>query len=460
MTSAAAQPPGTTLTLHPGTDGTDGTGLIQRTVLPSGLRIVTETIPTARSAAFGIWAGIGSRDEPPAEAGATHFLEHLLFKGTHRRTAQDISIALDSVGGELNALTAKEYTCFHAHVLGRDLPFAVDLLSDMVTASLITDETMESERGVILEEIAMRDDDPVELVQDEWTRALLGDTPMGRSVFGAATSVGALTRDTVARYHQEHYKPPNLVAAAAGNLDHDGVVELVTQAFTQMQTADAAPAAPRVGGTPARTYPAVRVIEKDTEQVHLVLGGPGLPRADGRRFALDILNSALGGSMASRLFQQIRERRGLAYSIYSYTHHYADTGTLAIYAGCRPDKTHEVLEICRDEITKAIDGITAQELVCAKGQVSGALLLGQEDINSRMGWIGKGELVHPQFLPVHDVASQIESVTLDEVRGIAAELLPQVQTLLLAGPLADLDLKRATAMPPEQRRIPTLSPLP
>jgi predicted Zn-dependent peptidase len=346
-------------------------------VLPGGLRIVTETMPTVRSAAFGIWAGIGSRDEAVQDAGATHYLEHLLFKGTHRRTALEISAAMDAVGGDLNAFTAKEYTCYYARVLDQDLPLAVDIVSDMVTSSLITSEDVDAERGVVLEEIAMRDDDPGDLVHDEFSIALYGDEPLGRPILGTVESINALTRDGVARYYREHYLPPNLVVAAAGNIDHDEIVRLVSAAFRDVLTADDLPAAPRIGGVPTPTLQDVRVIEKDTEQAHLVLGGPGVARTDERRFALGVLNAALGGGMSSRLFQEVREKRGLAYSVYSYTSQYADTGNFGVYAGCQPGKADEVLAICRDEIAKAAaNGITEEELARGKGQLRGSMVLG------------------------------------------------------------------------------------
>ncbi|MGH3391298.1 MAG: M16 family metallopeptidase, partial [Actinomadura sp.] len=314
--TARAQRPDTTHTIHP---GADGAGVVRRTVLPGGLRIVTETMPSVRSAAFGIWVGVGSRDEAPADAGASHYLEHLLFKGTARRSALEISAALDAVGGDLNAFTAKEYTCYYARVLDNDLPLAVDVVSDMVLSSLLEGVDVDAERGVILEEIAMRDDDPSDLVHDEFALALYGDVPLGRPILGTVESINALNRDGIARYYREHYLPPNLVVAAAGNLDHDEVVRLVGEAFSEVLSGQELPSAPRIGGAGATTSPGVRLVPRETEQAHLVLGGAGFCRTDERRFALGVLNAALGGGMSSRLFQEIREKRGLAYSVYSYT---------------------------------------------------------------------------------------------------------------------------------------------
>ncbi|MFC9975018.1 M16 family metallopeptidase [Spirillospora sp. NPDC127200] len=434
---ARAQEPGTTHTIHP---GHDGAGVVRRTVLPGGLRVITETLPTVRSAAFGVWAGVGSRDEAPADAGASHYLEHVLFKGTERRSALEISAALDAVGGDLNAFTAKEYTCYYARVLDQDLPLAVDVVSDMVAASVNRPEDVEAERGVILEEIHMRDDDPGDLIHDEFSTALYGDVPIGRPILGTVESINALSRDRVHGYYREHYVPENLVVAVAGNIDHDEVVRLTAAAFGGRLEGDRRPNAPRLGGDAWPAAPTVRVIDKDTEQAHVVLGGLGVCRTDERRFALGVLNAALGGGMSSRLFQEIREKRGLAYSVYSYTSQYADTGVFGVYAGCQPGKVDEVLSICRDEVAKAAEhGLDAEELARGKGQLRGAMVLGLEDTGSRMSRIGKSELVYESLLPVDEVLARIDAVTLDEVREVAADVLAQPQALTVIGPFGDRD---------------------
>ncbi|MBW8483651.1 M16 family metallopeptidase [Actinomadura parmotrematis] len=432
---ARAQEPGTTHTVHP---GADGSGAVRRTVLPGGLRVITEAMPTVRSAAFGIWAGTGSRDEAPADAGASHYLEHVLFKGTERRTALEISAAVDAVGGDLNAFTAKEYTCYYARVLDADLPLAVDVVSDMVAASVNREEDVEAERGVILEEIAMRDDDPGDLIHDEFSTALYGDVPIGRPILGTVDSINALSRDRVHGYYRSHYLPPNLVVAAAGNVDHDEVVRLTAAAFAPHLAGDARPADPRVGGPEQGASPTAQVIDKDTEQAHIVLGGLGVRRTDERRFALGVLNAALGGGMSSRLFQEVREKRGLAYSVYSYTSQYADTGTFGVYAGCQPGKADEVLRICRDEIAKAAErGLTAEELERGKGQLRGGMVLGLEDTGSRMSRIAKSELVYESLLPVDEVLARIEAVTLDDVLAVAQDVLTRPQALTVIGPFGD-----------------------
>ncbi|MGH3240949.1 MAG: M16 family metallopeptidase [Spirillospora sp.] len=432
---ARAQEPGTTTTIH-----TDGAGSVRRTVLPGGLRIITETMPTVRSAAFGIWSAVGSRDEAPADAGASHYLEHVLFKGTKRRSALEISAAVDAVGGDLNAFTAKEYTCYYARVLDSDLPLAVDVVSDMVAASVNRPEDVEAERGVILEEIHMRDDDPGDLIHDEFAIALYGDTPLGRPILGTEESINALSRDRIHGYYRQHYVPSQLVVSVAGNIDHDEVVGLVSRAFAGHLTGDAEPAPPRLDGSPAPVDPRNVVIDKDTEQAHIILGGPGVSRTDDRRFALGVLNAALGGGMSSRLFQEIREKRGLAYSVYSYTAQYADSGIFGVYAGCQPAKAEEVLSICRDELYKAGGaGLTDEELERGKGQLRGAMVLGLEDTGSRMSRIGKSELVYESLLPVDEVLARIEAVTLDDVRAVAGEVLAAPQALTVIGPVGDRD---------------------
>ncbi|MEU6035475.1 pitrilysin family protein [Actinomadura sp. NPDC047616] len=438
MTLAArAQEPGTTQTIHP---GTDGSGPVKRTVLPGGLRVVTESMPTVRSAAFGIWAGVGSRDEAPADAGASHYLEHVLFKGTARRSALEISAAVEAVGGDLNAFTSKEYTCYYARVLDSDLPLAADVVCDMVASSLNRPEDVEAERGVILEEIHMRDDDPGDLIHDEFAAALYGDEPLGRPILGTVESINALTRDRIHGYYRERYVLPNLVVAVAGRVDHDEVVRLVREAYADRLAGDELPNPPRLGGEPVSVSPSVRVLDKDTEQAHLVLGGAGVARGDDRRFALGVLNAALGGGMSSRLFQEVREKRGLAYSVYSYTSQYADSGVFGVYAGCQPGKVDEVLSICRDEVASVAErGLTEEELARGKGQLRGGMVLGLEDTGSRMSRIAKSELVYESLLAVDEVLARIDAVTLDDVRAVARDVLAGPQALTVIGPFGDRD---------------------
>ncbi|MFC0861365.1 M16 family metallopeptidase [Sphaerimonospora cavernae] len=435
----------TTTTLYP---GKDGVGVIRRTVLPGGLRVVTETIPTVRSVAVGMWVGIGSRDEAPEHMGATHFLEHLLFKGTPTRDAMEISASIEGIGGEINAFTAKEYTCYYARVLDEDLPLAIDVLADVVTSSLITAEDVESERGVILEEIAMHDDDPSDVVHEQFSAELYGDTPIGRPILGNEESINALTRDRIREYYQRYYLPPRTVVSIAGNMDHERVVELVAAAYERAGALDggALPSPPRIGGPGVEPRSGIRVVDRPTEQANLVLGTTGVSRTDDRRFALGVLNAALGGGMSSRLFQEIREKRGLAYSAYSFTSQYADTGQFGIYVGCLPSKIEDVLKICRDEVARVVtEGISAEEIIRGKGQMRGGLVLGLEDTGSRMSRIGKSELVYEELMSVDEVLARIEAVTAEDIAGIAGDVLNRPLTLTVIGPYADKDFGFAIA---------------
>jgi predicted Zn-dependent peptidase len=420
----------------------DSDEAVERTVLPGGLRIITESLPSVRSAALGIWVGVGSRDEDPAHAGATHYLEHLLFKGTSRRTALEISAAIDAVGGELNAFTAKEYTCYYARVLDADLPLAIDVLSDMVTGSLIEPKDVDAERGVILEEIAMNEDDPADLVHEAFAAQLFGDTPLGRPILGTVDSINAISRDRIAEHYRARYTPGSLVVAAAGNLAHDEVVSMVKTAFGSRLSgvADSAPA--RLGGTDSDLArgTGVRLLSRPVEQANLVLGCAGMSRTDPRRFALGVLNAALGGGMSSRLFQEVREKRGLAYSIYSFSSQHADCGQWGIYAGCLPAKADDVLAICQEEVAKIIDaGLTDEELDRGKGQLRGSIVLGLEDPSSRMSRLGKSELVYPALEAVDAILAEIDGVTQDDVRRVAGEVLGLPKTLAVVGPFDEAD---------------------
>jgi predicted Zn-dependent peptidase len=422
---------------------------VRRTVLPGGLRVVTENVPGVRSAAFGIWVGVGSRDETPAQAGAAHYLEHLLFKGTPRRSAMDISASIDAVGGEMNAFTSKEYTCFYARVLDADLPLAVDVISDLVTSALLRSFDVDAERDVILEEIAMRDDDPGDLVHEEFADAMYGPTPLGRPILGTVETIESITPRAIRAFYRKRYQPQNMVVAAAGNVDHATVVRLVRRAFDSagMVGGDELPALHRTGAFRTRGAGDIRVLTKTTEQANVVLGVPGLARDDDRRFALGVLNAALGGGMSSRLFQEIREKRGLAYSVFSFASHYADTGMFGVYAGCMPKKVDEVLEIARDELVKVAEhGLGLEELDRGKGQVRGGLVLGLEDTGSRMSRIGKAELLAGDLWSTADVLAAIDAVTVDDVRAVAAVLLDVAPTLAVIGPFdAGRDFSSAVA---------------
>jgi len=430
------QAPGTTRTLLREGDG----GLVRRTVLPGGLRVLSEAMPTVRSVTVGVWVGVGSRDESPRVSGATHYLEHLLFKGTARRTALEISSAVEQVGGELNAFTAKEYTCYHAHVLDTDLTLAVDVLADMITSSRIAPADVDGERQVVLEEIAMRDDEPDDAVHDLFAERLWGDSPLGRPILGTQESIQTITRRSVAGWYHRRYRPESVVVAAAGNVDHAALVRLVRKGFgaAGMLEGDAAPAPARIGGRAPRVQGGVRLVPRSTEQANLVLGVPGMARTDDRRYALGVLNSVLGGGMSSRLFQEVREKRGLAYSVYSYASQYADAGLLGVYVGCLPQKVDQVLAICREELARVAEhGITDEELGRGKGALRGGLVLGLEDTASRMGRLAKAELVHGELPSVGELIAAVDEVTLDQVRGVARDLLTVAPSLAVIGPFDD-----------------------
>ena len=435
------QTPGKTRTLLVEKDPGGATvSKVRRTLLPGGLRVVTESMPGVRSATIGVWVGVGSRDESPTLSGASHFLEHLLFKGTPSRSAMDISVALDTVGGEFNAFTAKEYTCFHARVLDQDLPLAVDVLGDMVTSSSITAEDVEAEREVILDEIAMHDDDPDDVLANLYAEKAWGSTPLGRPIAGTEESIRALTRAQIVRYYRTRYRPENMVVAVAGNVDHASVVRQVRKAFGRgnfLAGTTNRPLTVRRGDRPRRTAPGTVVASRPFEQVNLMLGVNGLVRTDDRRYALGVLNAALGGGTSSRLFQEVRERRGLAYSVYSFAYHYADAGMFGVAVGCLPSKVDDVLSVVRTELARLGEhGLTDEELERGKGQLRGGLVLGLEDSGARMSRIAKAELLYDELPSIDEVIRRIDAVTLEDVQVLAKELVSQPETLAMVGPFS------------------------
>ncbi len=419
---------------------------MRRSVLPGGLRVVSEQVPGARSVALGIWVGVGSRDERPSIHGASHFLEHLLFKGTERRSAFEITAGMDAVGGEMNAFTDKEFTCYYARVLDEDLPLAVDVVSDMVLSSVLTPEDVELERGVILEEIAMHDDDPSDAVHDQFATALFGDSPLGRPVIGTVESIEGLSRRSIAGFYERRYALPQMVVSAAGGVDHGRLLRLVRKAFGDRLTGDAAHAGLRPADRAVPSYAGVSHVERPTEQTNLVLGTTGLSREDPRRFALSVLSGALGGGMSSRLFQSVREDRGLAYSVYSYSSGHADTGQFAVYAGCAASKVGEVLSLVRAELDDVVaHGLRPDEVRRSKGNLRGQLVLGLEDTGSRMTRLGKAELVHGEVLSPEQVLDRIRAVTPEEVREVARDVLTRPRALAVIGPYGSADLQEALA---------------
>ncbi|HWU32975.1 MAG TPA: pitrilysin family protein, partial [Marmoricola sp.] len=425
---AAEQASGSTLTLISG---------VRRTVLPGGLRVITEVIPGVRSASVGVFVGVGSRDESPVLHGASHFLEHLLFKGTPERSAMDISVSMDTVGGEFNAYTAKEYTCYHAKVLDEDLPMTIDILGDMLTSSLITAEDVEAEREVILDEIAMHDDDPDDVAHNLFAQTVWAGSPIAKPIAGTTESIRALTRTQINRYYRTRYRAEAMTVAVAGNVDHGDVVRRVRKAFARNQflTVQATPQKPRVAARSRAAKTGEVRVSRAFEQVNLVLGMGGITRSDPRRHALGVLNTAVGGGSSSRLFQEVREVRGLAYAVYSFASSYSDAGIVGVTAGTLPDKAPELLKVVREQLAIVADnGITEEELVRAKGQLRGGLVLGLEDTGSRMSRLGESELFQPALLSVDEVLDRISAVTLDDVRTLAREVLTRPQSLAIVGP--------------------------
>jgi predicted Zn-dependent peptidase len=410
---------------------------VRRTVLPSGLRIVTEEVPSVRSAAVGIWVNVGSRDETPAVAGASHFLEHLLFKGTKRRNALEISSTIESVGGEMNAFTSKEYTCFYARVIDTDLPMAIDVISDLITSSIVSALDVDAERKVVLEEIAMRDDDPSDLVHDLYAETYYGDTQLGRPILGTIDSIKGMSRNSVFNYYKKRYLPQDLVVAVAGNINHKKVVRMVEEALSLDGFLDVkgAPQLRSNTSVKVRGQQSVGLLSRKTEQAHMFYGMEGVTRSDERRFSMGVLASALGGGMSSRLFQEIREKRGLAYSVYAYAQQFAGSGQIGFYAGCNPAKAIEVVEIIQEVLSDvATHGMSHEEVERAKGAVRGSLVLSQEDSASRMSRIGKNEIVYGQVMSFDYILKEIARVSVEDVRVIASEFLTKTPTLALVGP--------------------------
>jgi predicted Zn-dependent peptidase len=390
-----------------------------RTTLDSGATVVTERMEEVRSVSVGFWFDVGARDEPDALAGTSHFLEHLLFKGTPKRSAKDIADAFDRVGGDVNAFTGKEYTCYYSRVLDDDLPMALDVLTDMIRNSTIDPAELESERKVILEEIAMHEDAPDELVHDLFYRCMWEGHPLGRPVLGYNETISQVERDAVAGYWQERYAPNNLVVAAAGHVEHSALVDEVERLI-----GDRAGRRTLRSGKVPQPAGGIRVFKRPTEQAHIVMGTVGIHRSHEDRHALTVLDTILGGGMSSRLFQEVREKRGLAYSVFSYRSMFADTGSFAIYAGTTPQNAETVMDIFRTEIDSVVrDGITQAELERAKGHVRGALVLSSEDPGSRMNRLGRQQLTSGEILSIDEMITKFDELDMDDIRRVTAEVL-------------------------------------
>lgn len=405
--------------------------MIRRATLDSGLRVVTESYEHVRSVTLGAWVGTGARDESDDLSGASHFLEHLLFKGTPTRSALDVADAIESVGGEFNAFTTHEQTVFYVRVPDAHVERAVDVLCDVVWNPAFRGDEVDVEREVILEEIGMRDDTPDDLVHEVFSSAMFPAHPLGREVLGTRDSIVAMPRERIAAFHAEHYRPTNVVLAAAGRLDHDDLMGFVST---------------RVGGAgerPARDAPGFaapepsRFVERDTEQTHLVVGVRAIPISDPDRYAVTVLNHVLGGGMSSRLFQEVRERRGLAYSVYSYRGAFEDNGYLALYAGTGSERADETLEVLHGELDRLVrDGaVTDAELEAAKGGITGSLLMGLETSSARMRRLGRDELVEGEIIEIDELVARVEAVDAASIGAVIERLLAGApRTLAVVGP--------------------------
>ena len=413
---------------------------IERTEFSSGLRVVTERMPSVRSVSLGFWVLAGSRDERPRISGSSHFLEHLLFKGTDRRSAQDIAENFDAVGGDVNAFTAREYTCYYARMLDRDLEMAVDHLADMVQHSVIRADDLDAERQVILEEINMHEDSPEDVVHDLFTHTLWPEHPLGRPILGTVETIAAANRASVRRFYGRHYVPGNLVIAAAGNLRHDDLIRMLQQRMDtgRRLRGDRSAASVwnlRAPGRAPKPSGAHLVKRRKTEQAHICLGTNGLARNDPDRFAFLVVNTALGGGMSSRLFQEVREKRGLAYTVYSYHAQYTEAGLFSAYAGTTPSRASDVVALLRRELELVRDaGISEVEFERAKGHVKGSMVLSLEDPGGRMSRLGRSEIAHGEILSVDQALRRIEQVTLDDAHRVAEQVLSQPMTLTVLGP--------------------------
>ncbi|GIU92487.1 MAG: peptidase M16 [Acidimicrobiia bacterium] len=409
----------------------------RRSILPNGLRVISEHMPGIRSIAVGCWVDTGTRDENPNEAGASHFLEHLLFKGSERLSGREISERFDAIGAESNAFTSKDHTCFWAKLLDEDLFEGLDLLAEMLQRPAFRPQDIESERQVVIEEINMSEDDPSDLAHEEFTRAVFAGHPLEAPVLGTRESIRAMTRDDLSGYWKRRYGVGSTVIALAGSVDHDSAVSMIDDLFGGWSgdpvEHEYAPLEPK---------PRVRVVTRPTEQAHIVLGGAGLDRADERRWSFEVLNHVLGGGMSSRLFTEIREERGLAYSVYSFRLAYADAGAWGVYVGTTPDRAATVLELIRNEIDKLVqDGITPAELERARGSIRGGLALAMEDSSSRMVRLGRDELVGAPHLSVDERIAKIEEVTADDVLTVARTVLTGPKAIGAVGPFGAADLE-------------------
>lgn len=409
--------------------------MYRKRILDNGIRLVTEQIPTLKSVTVGVWVNAGSRDESPAQAGYSHFIEHMFFKGTATRSATDISREIDALGGEMNAFTTRETTTFYVKVLDQHLPKALNLLSDLFHRSRFGPKEIEKEKQVVLEEIRMVQDDPEDLVQELHTGLVMGRHPLSRPILGQEATIAKLRRDDLLDYVGTHYRPQEMVLAVAGNFDQRGLEQTMARTFGRHR--------PSVSAAPRRRWPpdicgGVVTKRKSLEQVHLCVGLKGIPAGHKDRYAAYVLNSVLGGSVSSRLFQEIREKRGLAYSIYSFLSGYSDGGTMTVYAGTRAREVERVLDLIRREVRNmAAHGIERAELKRTKDQMKGSLMLSLESSHSRMNKLAKDELITGAHTSLEEMLSDIDAVTGQRVAQVAQELFaPGTMAITALGPLS------------------------
>jgi predicted Zn-dependent peptidase len=408
------------------------------TTLPNGLRVITEPMPSMRSVALGCWLDTGTRDENGNEAGVSHFLEHLLFKGSEKLSARDVSETFDAMGAESNAFTSKEATCYWARLLDQDLGTGLDVLAEIIQRPAFRPHELDAERHVVIEEINMSEDDPDDVAHENFTSTVFTGHNLENPVLGTRDSIRGMSRDDIVGYWKRRYGAGSMVVAAAGSVEHDEVVDMIAQRFGGWSgnavTHDHAPASFRSG---------VKVTRRDTEQAHLVIGGPGLHRADERRWAFEILNHVMGSGMSSRLFREIREERGLAYAVYAFRLAYADSGAWGVYVGTTPSQTDTCLKIIQEELAKVVDeGITEQELERSKGSMRGGLALAMEDPNSRMIRLGRDELAGMPHLSVDERLARVEAVDLSQVQTVARDLYGSTVKMIGAvGPFAGPELE-------------------
>jgi len=412
---------------------------VQKTVLESGVQVITEEIPHVHSVSVGIWVNSGSRDERGGENGISHFIEHMLFKGTRRRSAGQIAKEIDAVGGVLNAFTSKEFSSFYAKVLANHLPVALDLLFDLFLNSLFSPEEMDKERQVIVQEINMVEDTPDEYIHDLFSQSFWPGHPLGFPILGRAETISRMRQKELMKFFRQHYLGVRPVIVGAGNLKHEDLLQPVRAALGKIR-----PLAKKRQDGPPRPHPRLLVKHKKLEQVHLLLGSPGLSIAHPRRYAFYLLNTLLGGGMSSRLFQEIREKRGLAYSVYSFLSSFVDNGMLGVYAGIGENSLARVVQLILREMKKlAGDSLRPKELRSAKEQLKGNLLLSMESTDSRMTRLAKNEIYFNRFVGMEEVIEGIEKVSVEEVSTLAREIFrPDALSLTVLGPVTEKAIPR------------------